>query len=70
MLEKLKLGTTFIKGSSSYPEKERNIIMTITNNIMLKPLEEIVFTNDENAVFIVENTFNVIGSGFSKRKIY
>lgn len=37
---------------------------------MLKPLEEVVFSTDENAIFIVENTFNVIGSGFSKRKIY
>ena len=70
MLEKLKLGATFIKGNSAYPEKERNIIMAITNNIMLKPLEEIVFSNDENAIFIIENTFNVIGTGFSKRKIY
>ena len=70
MLEKLKLGATFINGNSAYPEKERNIIMAITNNIMLKPLEEIVFSNDENAVFIIENTFNVIGTGFSKRKIY
>ncbi|HQO39142.1 MAG TPA: YitT family protein [Spirochaetota bacterium] len=70
MLDKLKLGATFIKGNSAYPEKERNIIMAITNNIMLKPLEEIVFSNDENAIFIIENTFNVIGSNFSKRKIY
>lgn len=70
MLQKLKLGATFIKGNSAYPEKERNIIMAITNNIMLKPLEEIVFSNDENAIFIIENTFNVIGTGFSKRKIY
>jgi len=70
MLEKLKLGATFIKGNGIDPEKERNILMTITNNIMLKPLEEIVFANDENAVFIIENTFNVIGTGFSKRKIY
>lgn len=70
MLVKLKLGVTFIKGNSAYPEKDRNIIMAITNNIMLKPLEEIVFSNDENAIFIIENTFNVIGTGFSKRKIY
>ena len=70
MHEKLKLGTTFIKGNTIKQEKERNIIMAITNNIMLKPLEEIVFSNDENAIFIIENTFNVIGTGFSKRKMY
>ena len=44
--------------------------MTVINNIQLKRLEEIVFTKDEEALFIVENTFNVIGASFSKRKIY
>lgn len=70
MLEQLKLGATFIRGSGAYSGKDKNIIMAITNNIMLKPLEEVVFSNDEDAIFIVENTFNVIGTGFSKRKIY
>jgi uncharacterized membrane-anchored protein YitT (DUF2179 family) len=70
MMEKLKLGATFIRGSGAYSGKDKNIIMAITNNIMLKPLEEVVFSTDEDAIFIVENTFNVIGTGFSKRKIY
>ena len=70
MLERLKLGATFLRGSGAYSGKDKNIIMAITNNIMLKPLEEVVFSTDEDAIFIVENTFNVIGTGFSKRKIY
>jgi len=44
--------------------------MVVINNIQLKRLEEIVFTVDEHALFIVENTFNVLGSTFSKRKLY
>lgn len=70
MLEHLRMGATFIKGTGAYTRKDRNIIMAITNNIMLKRLEEVVFTVDENAIFIVENTFSVIGSSFSRRKIY
>ena len=44
--------------------------MVVINNIQLKRLEEIVFTTDNYALFIVENTFNVLGSTFSRRKIY
>ncbi len=44
--------------------------MTIISNIQLKRLEELVFTIDPKALFIVENTFNVLGSCFSRRTIY
>jgi len=33
-------------------------------------LEEIVFSNDPHALFIVDNTFAVLGSTFSRRKVY
>lgn len=68
--EKLKLGATFIHGKGAYSGKDKEIIMTITNNIMLKRLEEAVFTIDDRALFIVENSYDVIGSNFNKRKIY
>ncbi len=44
--------------------------MTITNNVSVKRLEEVVFTIDPEAFFIVENTFSVIGSGLGRRKKY
>jgi uncharacterized membrane-anchored protein YitT (DUF2179 family) len=44
--------------------------MTVINNVQLKSLEHLVFSLDEKALFIVENTFSVLGSSFSKRKIY
>lgn len=68
--EKMKLGATLINGSGAYTGKDREIIMTITNNILLKRLEEAVFTIDDNALFIVENSYDVIGTNFNKRKIY
>lgn len=67
---KMKMGATFIQGKGAYSGKDKRILMTITNNIQLKRLEEIVFTFDEFAVFIVENSYDVIGSSFRKRKIY
>jgi len=68
--ESLKLGATFINGKGLHSDRDKEIIMTISNNISLKRLEEAVFTVDENALFIVENSFDVIGSSFKKRKIY
>lgn len=67
---KMQMGATFIQGRGAYSGKDKPILMTVTNNIQLKRLEELVFTLDEHAVFIVENSFDVIGSSFRKRKIY
>jgi uncharacterized membrane-anchored protein YitT (DUF2179 family) len=67
---KLKLGGTYLKGKGTFTGKEKNVLMTVINNIQLKKLEEIVFTEDDRALFIVENTFNVLGASFSKRKLY
>lgn len=61
---------TVIKAKGAYSGKDQDILMTITNNIYLKQLEEIVFTLDQNALFVVENTFNVLGSVFGRRKQY
>lgn len=61
---------TFLKGFGAYKRQEKNVLMTVINNVQLKKLEEITFSYDQNALFIVENTFSVLGSSFSKRKIY
>jgi len=61
---------TFLKAKGAYSGREQDILMTITNNIYLKQLEEMVFTVDQNALFVVENTFNVLGSIFGRRKQY
>jgi uncharacterized membrane-anchored protein YitT (DUF2179 family) len=70
ILNELKRGATLIRARGAYTGQDRDILMTITNNVQLKRLEEVVFTADANALFIVENTFNVIGKGFGQRKTY
>ncbi len=70
ILTQLRIGATFLEGRGAYQQGHKKIVLAVINNIQLKRLEEIVFTQDPHALFIVENTFSVIGSTFSKRKIY
>ena len=70
IMGELKLGVTRLKGEGAYTGTPRDVLLTVVNNIQLKRLEEIVFTRDDNALFIVDNTFSVIGSTFSRRKLY
>ena len=70
IMKEMKIGATFIKGRGAYSGRNKEILMAITNNIQLKRLEETVFTVDSDALFVVENSYDVIGSSFKKRKIY
>jgi len=70
VMEKLKRGATFLDGQGAYSGRSRKILMTVVHNLQLKRMEEIVFGIDPDAFMITENTFNVLGKGFSKRKVY
>lgn len=68
--ERLRRGATLLEGVGSYTGKKRRMVLTVVHNIQLKRLEETVFSLDPDAFVIMENTYNVMGKGFSKRKIY
>ena len=70
MLKKFSFGATVLKARGAYSGKDKEVILCVINNIQLKRLEQLVFTHDSHALFIVEETFSVIGSSFAKRKIY
>ena len=70
IIKKLKRGATLIKGAGAYTGDEKEIIMTVVNNYQIKRVEEIAFNIDPDAFLITENTFNVLGKGFSTRKVY
>lgn len=70
IMEVLRIGATFLKARGAYSGQDRDVLMTVTSSVRLKRLEEIVFTTDPEALFIVEKIISVIGSNFSKRKIY
>jgi uncharacterized membrane-anchored protein YitT (DUF2179 family) len=68
--QKFNRGATFLHGQGTYTGRDKKIIMTVVNNYEVKRLEEAVFTLDAEAFMITENTFNVLGKGFSSRKVY
>jgi uncharacterized membrane-anchored protein YitT (DUF2179 family) len=67
---RLNRGATFIEGVGTYTGQAKKIILTVVHNYQLKRLEELVFAHDPDAFVITENTFNVYGKGFSRRKVY
>jgi uncharacterized membrane-anchored protein YitT (DUF2179 family) len=66
----LNRGATFLNGSGAYTGKPKKIILTVVHNYQIKALEQAVITIDPEAFVITENTFNVLGKGFSKPKVY
>ncbi len=64
-----QFGVTLVRGKGAYSGKDKEVLITVTSNVFLKQLENVVFSIDEKALFIVENTFYVSGGQFS-RKIY
>ena len=70
IIHTLRRGATFLHGAGAYTGNSKRVILTITNTVQIKRLEELVFAHDPNAFFVVENTFNVLGEGFSRRKVY
>ena len=66
----LARGCTFIPSRGAYTNTERNLIMTVVHNFQLKRLEELVYQEDPTAFLIIENTYDVMGQGFSQIKRY
>ncbi len=64
-----QFGVTLVRGKGAYSGKDKEVLITVTSNVFLKQLENIVFSIDEKALFIVENTFYVSGGQFA-RKVY
>lgn len=61
-------GATMLRGKGAYLGVDREILLTVTNNMALKRLENLVFGIDPHALFIVENTFYVSGGQFARKQ--
>ncbi|MFN2353331.1 MAG: YitT family protein [Desulfopila sp.] len=66
----LRRGCTYLEGKGAYSGREKKIILTVVHNYQLKRLESLALHHDPSAFMITENTFNVLGKGFSKQKVY
>ncbi len=70
ILSRIHRGATFLEGRGAYSQRKKDVLLTVVNNYQLKRVEELVFSLDPEAFVIMENTFNVLGKGFSHRKVY
>jgi uncharacterized membrane-anchored protein YitT (DUF2179 family) len=70
VLNRTHRGATFLEGRGAYSGHKKDVLLTVVNNYQLKRVEELVFSLDPEAFVIMENTFNVLGRGFSHRKVY
>jgi uncharacterized membrane-anchored protein YitT (DUF2179 family) len=70
IMKKLQRGATFLKGRGAYTGEDKEVLLTVANTYQIKRIEEIAFSIDPDAFMITENTFNVLGRGFSRRKVY
>ena len=70
IMERLHRGVTYLYTKGAYTNQERYLVLTVVHNYQLKRLEELVYQIDPKAFLIIENTFNVLGRGFSERKVY
>lgn len=61
-----RFGATMLRGKGAYSGSDREILLTVTSNVALKRLENLVFSVDPRALFIVENTFYVSGGQFAR----
>ncbi len=61
-----RFGATMLRGKGAYSGSDREILLTVTSNVALKRLENLVFSIDPRALFIVENTFYVSGGQFAR----
>ncbi len=53
-----------------YTGDDLDMVFSVTDNLRLRSLEQIVFDIDPEAIFVVENTFSVMGGTFARRKDY
>lgn len=70
VLHRMGRGATLLEGRGAYTRRKKEVLMTVVHNIQIKRLEELVYTIDPEAFVIMENTYNVLGKGFSHRKTY
>nr|WP_321259397.1 YitT family protein [uncultured Pseudodesulfovibrio sp.] len=70
ILDDLDRGVTILDGTGGYTGDPKKVILTMISSIQLKELEELVYTIDPDAFFIMGSGFHVQGQGFSSRKVY
>jgi uncharacterized membrane-anchored protein YitT (DUF2179 family) len=70
VLHSLGRGATVLEARGGWSGEPRQVVLTMLNNIEQKRLEELIYGIDPGAFTIMGSGFNVLGQGFSERKVY
>jgi len=70
VLHRLGRGATVLMARGGWSGEPREVVLTMLNNLETKRLEELVYEIDPGAFLIMGSGFNVLGQGFSERKVY
>ncbi len=68
--EKIDRGTTFYMVETGYLHKETKALMTVVSNRELVKLNQLVLEIDPKAFIVINQAKEVMGKGFSMKKIY
>lgn len=65
-----KQHATIFPGRGGYSGISMDMVLSVTDRLRLRTLEQDVFAIDPDAIIVVENTFSVIGGSLAPRKTY
>lgn len=68
--EKLDRGSTFFLSETGYLRKETKTLLTVVSKRELVRLEQEIMKIDPNAFVVISEVKEVVGYGFTKRKVY
>ncbi len=70
ILKQMNRGVTFFKGEGAYTREPREIIYTAITLRELTKLKNLIFSVDQEAFVVINDTKEVLGRGHETRKIY
>ncbi len=70
LMESNRFHATIIPARGGYSGEPVDIVYSITDNLRLRSLEQLVLSIDPNAVLVVEHTFSVLGRNIALPKNY
>ena len=70
LTESNKFHATVIPARGGYTGEPIDMVYSVTDNLRLRALEQLVFSVDPDAMLVVENTFSVLGRNIARPKDY
>ena len=65
--DKIKRGSTALKGIGMYKNEEKNVLMCVVSRTEVREIRKIVNDIDKNAFIVISNAREVFGEGFKEK---